>query len=121
MESFGSGGIIDFEGNKFSFDSRFDLEIGDFSGKSGNKYSIVWKPNGPGGSIDSDPIVHEGIVYIGAGDWYFYAVNAENGKEIWRFRTSGYVGTMKPFIFNDIYSLSASTVMYTASTEKTEK
>ena len=34
-------------------------------------------------------LAHDGIVYFGSEDRYLYALNAETGKEIWKFRTGG--------------------------------
>lgn len=44
---------------------------------------------GIGGTIATSPIAHEGVVYFGACDKNFYAVDAETGKEVWRFTTNG--------------------------------
>ncbi|MBS2213228.1 PQQ-binding-like beta-propeller repeat protein [Carboxylicivirga mesophila] len=39
----------------------------------------------------SSPVVHKGIVYIGSGDQHVYALNAENGELVWKYRTVGVV------------------------------
>ena len=44
---------------------------------------------GVGGSIASYPTLHEGVLYFGACDKNFYAVDAETGEEVWRFETKG--------------------------------
>lgn len=44
-----------------------------------------------GGSIGSRPLEHDGIVYFGANDHNFYAVDEKTGKELWRFGTGGIV------------------------------
>ncbi len=47
-----------------------------------------------GGSIASIPLVYKGILYFGANDYNFYAVNAKTGKEMWRFSTGGPASTL---------------------------
>ncbi len=32
-------------------------------------------------------LVHDGVVYFGSEDSYFYAIRSNDGKELWRFRT----------------------------------
>jgi outer membrane protein assembly factor BamB len=44
---------------------------------------------GIGGSVATSPIVHRGVVYFGACDEKFYAVDAETGRKIWSFPTDG--------------------------------
>jgi outer membrane protein assembly factor BamB len=53
-----------------------------------SKEDTTWKI-GVGGSIFAAPLTHDGIVYFGACDKNFYAVDADNGKEIWKFSTEG--------------------------------
>jgi len=45
---------------------------------------------GVGGSVVSEPIIHNGVVYMGACDKNMYAVTLE-GKELWRFHTNGVI------------------------------
>src|SRR4029079_13111362 len=37
--------------------------------------------------IFSNPVVHDGRVYIGSPDKQMYCLDAKSGKEIWRFKT----------------------------------
>jgi outer membrane protein assembly factor BamB len=43
------------------------------------------------GEMTVKAVVHEGIVYFGSEDGFFYAVDDETGKERWRFHTGGKV------------------------------
>jgi eukaryotic-like serine/threonine-protein kinase len=40
-----------------------------------------------GGMVESSPTVSGGVVYIGSGDGYLYALDALTGEERWRFGT----------------------------------
>lgn len=40
-----------------------------------------------GGWVHGNPTVHEGRVYFGSQDRFFYCLDAKTGKEIWRFAT----------------------------------
>jgi outer membrane protein assembly factor BamB len=44
-----------------------------------------------GGSISSKPLYYKGALYFGANDHNFYALDAQTGKEIWRFGTDDLV------------------------------
>src|SRR3990172_8648852 len=50
--------------------------------------NALWEM-GEGGSIDTRPLLHEGRIFFGACDKNFYCVDAETGKEIWRFQAAG--------------------------------
>ena len=41
----------------------------------------------------SAPVYENGIIYFGSGDHHIYAVNAETGKLVWKFRTGSIVHT----------------------------
>ncbi len=51
---------------------------------------LKWKVK-TGGAVLSSPVVVDGIVYIGSDDGYFYALNADDGTEKWKFDTGGKV------------------------------
>jgi outer membrane protein assembly factor BamB len=51
--------------------------------------------------IHSSPAVFEGMVYFGSWDGNLYAVDAREGKEVWRFKTRGSVSS-SPAIADDI-------------------
>jgi outer membrane protein assembly factor BamB len=52
--------------------------------------AILWART-VGGHVFSSPLVAGGRVYFGSDDWNVYALDAGDGREIWRFRTSGEV------------------------------
>jgi len=39
----------------------------------------------------SSPVVSDGIVYIGSGDQHVYAINADSGELMWKYKTQGIV------------------------------
>jgi outer membrane protein assembly factor BamB len=45
---------------------------------------------GVGGSFNSTPVLHDGVLYIGCADKNFYAISSE-GKELWRFETDAQI------------------------------
>jgi outer membrane protein assembly factor BamB/tRNA A-37 threonylcarbamoyl transferase component Bud32 len=68
--------------------------------------------------IRGTPTIHDGILYVGAYDNNLYAINAENGKFIWKMATDGGIVT-KPAIQestvffgsedNQLYAISSRT------------
>ncbi len=82
-----------------SFETReFDVEIEDVVVKRTKRFERLWKI-GEGGSI-SFSRMHNGILYFGAADEYFYSVDIKTGKELWRFKTGGVI-TGRPAVVND--------------------
>jgi outer membrane protein assembly factor BamB len=54
-----------------------------------------------GGTVNvSFANLHQGVLYFGACDHIFYAVDAETGSELWRFRTNDVI-ISKPYIVNN--------------------
>jgi eukaryotic-like serine/threonine-protein kinase len=69
-----------------------------------------------GGSIDCIPIIHDGVVYFGACDHIFYALDAETGEEVWRFKTNGPLAGDKAALADGVvYFGSFDGVMYAVS------
>ena len=60
-------------------------------------------------SIDTTPAVAFGRVYVGAGDSSLYALNASNGKLLWKYTTGG------PIVASPIVSLNG--IVYVGSTD----
>ncbi|MBI2676145.1 MAG: PQQ-binding-like beta-propeller repeat protein [Candidatus Aenigmarchaeota archaeon] len=56
---------------------------------------------GTGGSILAKVVVYDGTVYFGCFDHNFYAVDAETGKEMWRFATKGPACARAEAVFTD--------------------
>jgi outer membrane protein assembly factor BamB len=55
-----------------------------------------------GGSITSRSTIHDGVLYFGANDHNFYAVDIETGREVWRYKTKGPVSIWGfPLIYRD--------------------
>src|SRR6266852_3533222 len=51
---------------------------------------IVWTFNAPGGrGFFASPVVHKGKVFIGNGNGFLYALNADTGAVIWQYPPSG--------------------------------
>lgn len=69
--------------------SDFDVDVEEVEVKRVKRFERLWEI-GTGGSISYTKI-HDGVVYFGAADKYFYAVDLETGKEIWRFATGGVI------------------------------
>ncbi len=43
------------------------------------------------GSVIAKPIVHNGAVYVGGEDTYFYCLDAKTGRKIWTYKTNGVI------------------------------
>jgi outer membrane protein assembly factor BamB len=50
-----------------------------------------WEPFEAGGAIAGTPALSNGVLYFGALNNSFYAIDAETGVELWRFETEGWV------------------------------
>ncbi len=62
--------------------------------------------------VMSTPCVREGVVYIGSDDWYFYALDIEQGYPIWRYRTRGAVVSSPVYVDKLVYFGSADGTVY---------
>ena len=72
-----------------------------------------------GGSVNSNPAVVNGMVYVGSVDKNVYALKASTGAKLWSFRTGGQVLFSAPAVANGVvyigsgdskvYALKAST------------
>ena len=82
----------------FGFD-EFSVEMEDFEYKQVKKFDRIFNL-GEGGSFTQKPCVHEGVMYAGCMDRNVYAIDANSGKLIWKFRTEGSVGPASP-IYHD--------------------
>ncbi|MEM5871579.1 MAG: PQQ-binding-like beta-propeller repeat protein, partial [Candidatus Aenigmatarchaeota archaeon] len=85
---------------RFELDD-FIIELGEIEIKKVKKFDRVFRI-GFGGSIDQRPIIVDGVIYFGALDNFIYAVDAESGEEIWKFRTNGPIMESSPIIDSNI-------------------
>ncbi len=58
------------------------------------------------------PLVYENLVFIGSDDWYFYALDIDQGYPIWRFRTRGPVVSSAALGDKVVYFGSADGCVY---------
>ena len=65
----------------------FGCESGDFYCYD-FKGELKWRKKAKRG-VTSSPLLVEDMIYFGSRDWTLYAVEAENGYQIWRFRMGG--------------------------------
>jgi outer membrane protein assembly factor BamB len=101
-----------FEG----FDSAdFDVELEDIEMKRTKKFDRLWEV-GYGGTVNNTPAINNGVVYFGAMDGYLYAVDAEKGKEIFKFKCGKGIAECTPQIKgNAVYFGSFDTCFYCVS------
>jgi outer membrane protein assembly factor BamB len=71
----------------FGFE-EFSVEMGDFEIKKTKQFDRMWR-TGAGGSIASELVLYNNIIYFGCADQFVYAVNPDNGELVWRFKTEG--------------------------------
>jgi outer membrane protein assembly factor BamB len=76
---------------------QYSVEMGDFEFKRVQKFDRIWN-YGPGGSFAERPLVHGDIVYVGCMDQNVYALRAQNGEVVWRFRARAGVFGSSPVI-----------------------
>jgi len=55
-----------------------------------------------GGTIACRPCEDDGIVYFGCDNYFFYALNAETGEEIWSFKSGGCAGNYTPMVIGRV-------------------
>jgi outer membrane protein assembly factor BamB len=80
------------------------------------KMDVCWNV-GIGGSVWATPLVKDGVVYFGAMDKNFYAVDAETGRELWRFPTGEIIISSAAIDNGIIYFGSFDGCLYAISTE----
>lgn len=51
--------------------------------------------------ILSSPVLQDGVVFSGALDWYFYALDARSGWAVWKYRTGGPI-VSTPVVWDDL-------------------
>lgn len=57
-----------------------------------------FKTDGP---IQSSPTIVDGIVYFGSDDGYIYAINVDDGSEVWAVETDGSVRSSSPTVVDE--------------------
>jgi len=87
------------------FDKDFDIELADFKVKK-RDFSFRYWIFEYGGSVEGCGI-DEDVVYFGSCDYHIYAVDAESGKMVWKFRTGGSVPNFSPAFHGDVLFLSS--------------
>jgi len=99
-----------------------------FGSSDGNFYCIdtegkeLWRFRTGDEVINEAPAAfNKGVVYFNSMDNNFYAVNAETGKEIWRFKAGKYGNCFTPLIYNDrVYCASRDGIFYALTLEGKE-
>jgi outer membrane protein assembly factor BamB len=74
----------------------------------------LWKFDA-GGGFSTNPLVVNGIVYIGSRDGYFYAIYAEGpqaGKLFWKYKTDGPIDYSAAYQDGVIYFASNDSYAY---------
>jgi glucose dehydrogenase len=72
------------------------LNVGNV-GRLASKWSYA-----TGSSVNSDPAVVNGVVYVGSVDHNVYALKASSGAKLWSFRTGGQVLFSAPAVANGV-------------------
>lgn len=70
-----------------------------------------------GGSVSATPVAHGGRVYFGCCDRNFYCLDADTGKEIWRFATGGLISLDSVMHDGIIYFTSFDHNLYAVTLE----
>ncbi|MCK4714874.1 MAG: PQQ-like beta-propeller repeat protein [Candidatus Aenigmarchaeota archaeon] len=77
--------------------------------------SLVWRFGCK--DIPYPGTIHEGKLYFGSRDGNLYCIDAETGREIWRFHTEGYIAGDPVFYKDRLYIGSGDNNMYCLTTE----
>ena len=84
-----------------------------YTAKNGDQF---WDPFPTGAAIWSTPAVQDGVAYFGSLDHKVYAVDLDDGTEIWSRETEGVVAG-KPLVFDDkVIAGSFDKMLYAFST-----
>lgn len=70
-----------------------------------------------GGSVSATPLAHDGRIYFGCCDRNFYCLDAETGKEAWRFATGGLISLDSVMHGGVIYFTSFDHSLYAITLE----
>src|SRR5659263_54894 len=73
--------------------------------------TLKWT-KGLGFETDSSPVIVNGVFYIGS-TFGVFALNAETGKEIWRYQTNGFIKSV-PAVSNGVVYFGAEDKMFYA-------
>ncbi len=88
--------------------STFNILFAQTSGSVSE--NIIWQFTASG-AINSSPILHNGIIYIGSNGKNLYALNSQTGAEIWKFSTPKMIRST-PAIANDKIYIESGNVLY---------
>lgn len=86
------------------------------SDTAGELVRLKWKYKTQG-RIFSSPVVYEDICLIGSEDTYFYAFDAQTGREIWRFETGGAVNSTAAADGGTVFFVSMDGCLYALDVE----
>ncbi|MGA2385177.1 MAG: PQQ-binding-like beta-propeller repeat protein [Candidatus Bathyarchaeia archaeon] len=65
--------------------------------------TVKWSFYTTGDSVESSPTVVNGVVYVGSGCGYVYALDATTGNQIWNFSTGGWVESSPAVVDGVVY------------------
>lgn len=65
-----------------------------------------------GDDLRSSPTLGNDVLYIGSEDGFLYAINAENGEELWQFATGGEITSSPALVDGTIYVTSHDGKLY---------
>ncbi len=69
------------------------------------------------GSISGSPLVHNGKIYFGAYDSYFYSLDAKTGRLVWKFKCDGPLSSYPRAAYGLIFFASYDGYIYAVSAE----
>lgn len=114
--------VLSGEGTLHKFNSRDGTQIWTFKTEgpeerfkrntpSGEEFEDIWD------YYLSSPAIHEGMVLFGSSDHHIYAVDAETGELIWKFKTGNVVHSDPIVDEGIVYTGSFDGFMYALDTE----
>jgi outer membrane protein assembly factor BamB len=79
----------------------FSVEMSEFEVKKKVEWNFAFWNSSEGGSIDNKPVVHNGMVFFGSCNHFFYALDARTGRLVWKFQTHAKISTSYPVLYNN--------------------
>ena len=95
---------IESSGIQFGFDAQqtrnnpYERTI---SPANASRLHLLWSYQ-TGNTIDSSPVVANGVVYFGSDDHWLYALDATSGKKLWSYQTGNNIWMSSPAVANGV-------------------
>lgn len=73
----------------------FSVEMGEYQLRQAGEWDRMWRVS-DGGSMDQDPLIHDGNVYFASFNRNVHCVDAMTGTLVWKYEARGKIGCSSP-------------------------